>query len=124
MNVYEYQELYSEDGTQEITNDSFSTINDSTEIETMNAIGVEDTELIDESSEYEPLDYPKEDDEQEMHYSRDFNLKDFYSFVGNNKNEKVTTDNESSDIMEDTRKPKQSSSKSITTDQGSAFNDD
>ena len=61
--ITDYQEVHSENETQEITNDSFSTINDSTEIETMNAIGVEDTELKDESSEGEPLEYQKVDDE-------------------------------------------------------------
>ena len=59
--------------------------------------------------------------------AEDYNLQDFYTFVGsNNKNKNVETDTESfeSDLLEDTRKPKHTSSKNITTDQGSDFNDE
>ena len=51
--VYDYQEVYSENETQEITNHILPEINNSTETETVNAIGNDDAELINDPSEWE-----------------------------------------------------------------------
>ena len=62
-----------------------------------NPIAYDETKLTEKSSETEESEKKNIDDEQEMQYTEAYDLKDFYTFVGNNENNEKVQINESPD---------------------------
>ena len=89
--ISEDKNVDSETEIQEKSGEMDPEICSSIETENNEPIANDDSELIEESSEREPLEYQKVDDEEVMQPAKPYNLKDFYTFVGNNYNKTFDT---------------------------------
>ena len=91
--IQKNRRVNNEHENKEIQNDMLTKNSDTNKVAENETIANDDTETVQESSEGEMLDNLKEDSEQELQHAETYNLKDFYTFVGDNENyEKAMTD--------------------------------
>ena len=101
----DYEIADDEEGNQEIHDEMLTEISEINEIETNISISPNTDKIIEQFLDCKASKYQKADNEQTRKSADAYDLKDFYTFVGNNDNEKDGTRNRAStlEIMKDKR---------------------
>ena len=118
--IFEDRNDDSESEIQEMRDEMFPESGGGDEIENNKVIANADSHLIEE------LEYQKVDNEEETQPAEPYNLKDFYTFVGNTDNKNVGTQDRTSgpEIMKNERKLRDQSFKIIGNAEGFDVKDD